>query len=222
MKYSIQKEGRSIIAVNTLIWIVVALLFILICPVVWINVLAIALCVFFTALVVRFFRVPRRKPMTGDDLVIAPGDGRVVKVRQEEEKEFFGGKCTRISIYLSLFDVHATWAPVSGLVTFFKYHPGKYLVAWYPKSSSKNEHTTIGVHTPVGRMVMFRQIAGIIARRIICHAKEGMQLQQAEQIGFIKFGSRLDVFVPTDSEILVQKGDIVRGQQTVLARLKTL
>ena len=222
MKYSIQKEGRNIIAINTLIWIIVALLFILLCPVVWINVLAIFFCVFFTSFMFRLFRVPKRKPLLGDDLVIAPGDGRVVKVKEEEEMEYFGGKCIRISIYLSCFDVHATWAPVSGMVTYFKYHPGKYLVAWYPKSSAKNEHTTIGIHTNNGRMVMVRQIAGIIARRIVCYAKEGMQVQQGDQLGFIKLGSRLDVFVPTDTEILVQKGDTVRGQQSVLARLKKL
>ena len=155
-------------------------------------------------------------------LVISPGDGKVVNIREVEENEYFGGKCLSISIFLTFFNVHVTWFPVGGIVKYYKYHPGKYFFAFHPKSSEKNERTTIVVSTESGNEVMFRQIAGIIARRVVCYAKENEYFGQASEAGFIKFGSRLDVLLPLGTEILVKKGDKVSGQTSVIAKFKLL
>ena len=214
----IHKEGIRIIWVNALLWLAVAVLFFVFCGNLTVNIIVTVVSIGFAVFMLRFFRVPRRDPMRGDHLVIAPGDGHVVDIREVEEDEFFHSKCIRISIFLSVFDVHVTWAPVSGKVTYYNYHPGKYLIAFHPKASEKNERTSIGVVTDSGHLMMFRQIAGILARRIVCYAREGERMEQAEQVGFIKFGSRIDLFLPLDTEILVQKGDEVDGQVTPLAR----
>ena len=220
MKYSIHREGTRAIVINTILWVTVALLFIVFSADWRLTVGAVAACLCLILLMIRFFRVPKRVPTLGDDLIVSPGDGKVVAVKEVVENEFFHCPCMRISIFLSVFNVHVTWYPASGTISYFRYHPGKYLVAWHPKASEKNEHTTVGISTPKGRDLMFRQIAGILARRVVCYAREGEAAGQASQAGFIKFGSRLDVFVPLGTEICVRKGDRVRGQQTVLAIFK--
>jgi phosphatidylserine decarboxylase len=165
-----------------------------------------------------FFRVPVREAVIDDSLVISPADGKVVNVKEVEENEYFGEKCLCISIFLTFFNVHITWFPVGGVVKYYKYHPGKYIFAFHPKSSEKNERTTIAVRTDLGNEVMFRQIAGIVARRVVCYAKENEHFDQTSEAGFIKFGSRLDVFLPLGTEVLVKKGDKVSGQTSVLAK----
>ena len=217
----IHKEGYRIIWINSLLWVAVAALFFIFCEKLLINVLVAVFSVSFAILMLRFFRVPRREPNLGPQLVLSPGDGHVVDIRQVEEDEFFHSKCIRISIFLSLFDVHVTWAPVSGKVIYYHYHPGRYLVAFHPKASEKNERTSIGMETDAGDQLLFRQIAGTMARRIVCYAREGDRMEQAQQAGFIKFGSRIDLFLPLDTEILVQKGDEVFGQETVMARFNS-
>ena len=214
----IHKEGFRVICINALLWLAVAVLFFVFCSNLTVNIIVTVVCLGFAIFMLRFFRVPRRDPVQGDHLVVAPGDGRVVDIREVEEDEFFHSKCLRISIFLSVFDVHVTWSPVSGKVTYYNYHPGRYLIAFHPKASEKNERTSIGVMTDSGHPLMFRQIAGILARRIVCYAREGERLEQTAQAGFIKFGSRIDLFLPLDTEILVRKGDEVFGQETVLAR----
>lgn len=213
----IHKEGIRIIWVNALLWIAVAVLFFVFCSNMTVNIIVAVISLGFAIFMLRFFRVPHRDSVRGENLVIAPGDGHVVDIREVEEDEFFHSKCIRISIFLSVFDVHVTWSPVSGKVTYYNYHPGRYLIAFHPKASEKNERTSIGVMTDDGHMLMFRQIAGILARRIVCYAREGERVEQTAQAGFIKFGSRIDLFLPLDTEVLVKKGDEVFGQETVLA-----
>lgn len=216
-KPRIHHEGRRIIIVNSLLWLIVAVLFFVFCSNLTVNIIVAVVCLGIALFMLRFFRVPEREALKGDNLVIAPGDGRVVDIREVVEDEFFHSKCIRISVFLSVFDVHVTWAPVSGKVTYYNYHPGKYLIAFHPKASELNERTSIGIMTDSGHPMMFRQIAGILARRIVCYAREGERVEQTAQAGFIKFGSRIDLFLPLDTEVLVKKGDEVFGQETVLA-----
>jgi phosphatidylserine decarboxylase len=172
-------------------------------------------------LLLQFFRSPFRNLLTHEDIVIAPADGKVVVIEDVHEPEFFDGVRKQISIFMSPINVHITRNPVSGTVKYFKYHPGKYLVAWHPKSSTKNERTTVVVETEAGPQVLFRQIAGAMARRIVWYVNEGDEVSQGEEFGFIKFGSRVDVFVPVDTDVKVQIGEKVKGGQTVIAQLKT-
>lgn len=217
----IHKEGYGVICINALLWLAVSALFFIFCSNMTVNIIVAVVSLGFAVFMLRFFRVPSREPVHGEHLIVAPGDGRVVDIREVREDEFFHSKCIRISIFLSVFNVHVTWAPVSGKVTYYNYHAGRYLIAFHPKASEKNERTSIGIHADCGKMLMFRQIAGILARRIVCYAREGERVEQSEQAGFIKFGSRIDLFLPLDTELLVKKGDAVYGQETVLARFNT-
>lgn len=168
-------------------------------------------------LILQFFRDPNRKTALNDLHVIAPADGKVVVIEDVEEKEYFKGKRKQISIFMSPLNVHVTRYPVSGVVKYSKYHPGKYLVAWHPKSSEDNERTSIVVENKTLGEVMYRQVAGAVARRIVNYANVGQQVVQGTDAGFIKFGSRLDIFVPLDFEIRVGLNESVRGGETVIA-----
>ncbi len=170
--------------------------------------------------IVAFFREPRRVRIHDADLVFAPCDGRVVVTEVVAENEYLKEEMLQISIFMSITNVHMNWVPVGGEVEYFKYHPGRFLVAWHPKSSTENERTTTVVRTPAGQKVLFRQIAGLIARRIISYMTVGNKVEQNSVCGFIKFGSRVDVLVPKDSELLVELGDPTVGSQTPIARLR--
>ncbi|MBR6830921.1 MAG: phosphatidylserine decarboxylase family protein [Tidjanibacter sp.] len=170
-------------------------------------------------LVVMFFREPTRIQLTEEDLVFAPADGTIVVAEDVVETEFFGEKRLQVSVFMSIFNVHINWFPVAGKVIYKKYHEGKYLVASHPKSSDKNEHMSVGIDTGK-EVIVYRQIAGLIARRIVSYANPDQVVEQNQQCGFIKFGSRVDVFLPLDAEILVNIGQKVTGSQTPLARLK--
>ncbi|GGF04324.1 phosphatidylserine decarboxylase family protein [Hymenobacter cavernae] len=172
-------------------------------------------------LLLQFFRSPYRNLLTHEDLLIAPADGKVVVIEDVHEPEYFDDMRKQISIFMSPINVHITRNPISGIVRYFKYHPGNYLVAWHPKSSTKNERTTVVVESDAGPLVLFRQIAGAMARRIVWYVNEGDEVSQGEEFGFIKFGSRVDVFVPLDTDIKVQLGDKVKGGETIIAQLKT-
>ena len=169
----------------------------------------------------QFFRSPARRLFTHEDLIIAPADGKVVVIEDVFEPEYFDDMRKQISIFMSPINVHITRNPISGIVRYFKYHPGNYLVAWHPKSSTKNERTTVVVESEAGPFVLFRQIAGAMARRIVWYVNEGDEVNQGEEFGFIKFGSRVDIFVPMDTEVKVQIGEKVKGGQTIVAQLKT-
>ena len=170
--------------------------------------------------IVAFFREPRRVRIHDADLVFAPCDGRVVVTEVVKETEYLQEEMLQISIFMSITNVHMNWVPVGGKVEYFKYHPGRFLVAWHPKSSTENERTTTVVKMPTGQRVLFRQVAGLIARRIISYMKVGNPVEQNSVCGFIKFGSRIDILIPKESELLVEIGDPTVGSQTPIARLR--
>lgn len=170
--------------------------------------------------VVWFFRNPVRSTTSQSLDVIAPVDGKVVIVEEVDEPEYLKGRCIQVSIFMSPLNVHVNRYPVSGKVVYTKYHPGKFLVAFHPKSSTLNERTTVVVETENGKDVLFRQIAGAVARRIVLYAKEEDHAIAGTEYGFIKFGSRLDIFLPLGTEILVKVGDKTRGGDQKIAELK--
>lgn len=170
-------------------------------------------------LVLQFFRNPIFKITQNENQVLAPADGKVVVIEDTEETEYLKEKRKQISIFMSPVNVHVNRMPVAGSISYYKYHPGKYLVAWHPKSSTENERTTVVAKMKTGTEILFRQIAGAVARRIKCYATEGQTLEQGEEFGFIKFGSRVDVFLPIDAKLNVAVGDITKGGRTVLAEL---
>ncbi|MDH3711250.1 MAG: phosphatidylserine decarboxylase family protein [Cyclobacteriaceae bacterium] len=178
-----------------------------------------AISLFIFVLVLQFFRSPRIITPINESLIYAPADGKVVVIESTRELEYFQAEKQQISIFMSPVDVHINRNPVSGAIKFFKYHAGKYLVAWHPKSSTENERTTLVVHTATGVDILIRQIAGAVARRIKCYVKDGDQVRQGDEFGFIKFGSRVDVFLPLEARIKVKVGDKTRAGKTVLAEL---
>ncbi|MFN5912443.1 MAG: phosphatidylserine decarboxylase family protein, partial [Bacteroidota bacterium] len=162
-------------------------------------------------LIVQFFRIPKITCVYDELDVMCPADGKVVVIEEIEENEYFKGKRIQISIFMSPLNVHANFHPISGTVNYVKYHPGLFLVAWHPKSSTDNERTTIVVEHANGQEVLFRQIAGAVARRICYYVEENQSVKTGEEFGFIKFGSRVDVILPPDCEINVKIGDVVKG-----------
>lgn len=169
--------------------------------------------------VLQFFRHPRVISPVDERLVLSPADGKVVVVEKTIESEYLNEERIQVSIFMSPVNVHVNRSPVAGMIKYFKYHPGKYLVAWHPKSSTLNERTTMVLKLKSGLEIMVRQIAGIMARRIKYYVNEGDQLKQGQEFGFIRFGSRLDVFMPTFAKIHVKPGDSVRAGISVLAEL---
>jgi phosphatidylserine decarboxylase len=170
-------------------------------------------------IIVQFFRSPFFDITTDETTVLCPADGKVVVIEEADETEYLKDKRIQLSVFMSPVNVHVNRNPMSGVVSYFKYHKGKYLVAWHPKSSTENERTTVVVQNREGVSVLFRQIAGALARRIVWYVKEGDIVDQGQQFGFIKFGSRVDVFLPLGSKVLVNIGDVVKGGRTVLAEL---
>ncbi len=218
----VNKEGYRIIAASgvicALIWLLIRHLLVSqsAMTLLWVSALLLLLFWFF---IVAFFREPRRVHIHDAELVFSPCDGRVVVTEVVREEEYLHEEMLQISIFMSITNVHMNWFPVGGLVEYFKYHPGRFLVAWHPKSSTENERTTTVVRMPAGHKVLFRQIAGLIARRIVSYMEPGKSVEQNRCCGFIKFGSRVDVLVPKDSRLLVELGDSVIGSQTPIARL---
>lgn len=172
-------------------------------------------------IVLQFFRHPTITVTQDEKMVICPADGKVVVIEEAQETEYLKDKRLQISVFMSPINVHVNRNPITGVVKYFKYHPGKYLVAWHPKSSTDNERTTVVVETHQGIPVLFRQIAGALARRIVWYVKEGDEVQQSQQFGFIKFGSRVDIFLPLGTKVNVSLGETVKGGRTVLAELVT-
>lgn len=172
-------------------------------------------------LTIRFFRVPIwRETTLEENAVLAPADGEIAANEEVMEDEYFHDKRRQISIFMSIYDVHINFFPFDGEVTYYKYHPGKFLVAFKPKSSTDNEHNTIILKDKKGREVLVRQIAGFVARRIVCDLEPGDEAIAGEELGMIRFGSRVDVFLPLDADVQVKMGDRTTGKETVLARLK--
>lgn len=183
----------------------------------WISQAVLFISTVFLVIILQFFRNPPRNTQKNDAHIIAPADGKVVVIEEVEEPEFFKGKRLQVSIFMSPFNVHVNRNPIAGTVKYFKYHPGKYLVAWHPKSSTENERTTTVIEHKSGKQVLFRQIAGALAKRICWYVEQGQQVQQGGEMGFIKFGSRVDVFLPLDAKVQVTLNQKVNGGETVLA-----
>lgn len=171
---------------------------------------------FFFVFIVRFFRNPYRELLMDNNVIYSPADGKVVVIEESFENEYFKDKRLQVSIFMSPMNVHKNWYPVSGKVDFYKHHSGKFLVAWHPKSSDLNERTTVVIEKDDGTKILVRQIAGAVAQRISCYAKTAKTVTQGHELGFIKFGSRVDLFLPLDTKILVSKGQKVTGNFTVI------
>ena len=182
--------------------------------------IALGVSIGFYLLILQFFRNPVFTVEKNDSHIIAPADGKVVVIEETEETEFLKDRRKQISIFMSPINVHVNRMPVGGVIKYYRYHEGKYLVAWHPKSSTENERTTVVAEMKNGTSVLFRQIAGAVARRIKCYVTEGQTLEQGAEFGFIKFGSRVDIFLPLNAEIKVKHGDKTIGGKTVIAVLK--
>ena len=168
-----------------------------------------------------FFRVPNRTPTADDQAILSPCDGKVVVIEEVEETEYFKDKRIQVSIFMSPLNVHINYHPIGGTTSYYKYHPGKYLVAWHPKSSTENERSTVVTRHPKHGEVLFRQIAGAMARRICTYAETGKPAMQGEEFRFIKFGSRVDLLLPVDAKVAVALGQVVTGSDTIIAHFKS-
>lgn len=168
-----------------------------------------------------FFREPRRVIEINDDsLVIAPADGKVVVIEETEETEYLHQRCIQVSIFMSLISVHANWYPIRGVVEYVKHHKGRHAAAYLPKSSHENEHSSVAIKSKKGTTIFMKQIAGALAQRIVTYAREGKEVRINEQLGFIKFGSRVDLFLPLGTKLYVKEGDKTTGNETIMARLE--
>ena len=210
------KEGQKIIFV-TLVIVVATSLLIDNLQMPWLAKLVQFSLLVVLVFILQFFRNPKRHTHQNDRHVIAPVDGKVVVIEEVEETEYFKEKRLQVSIFMSPVNVHVTRYPISGAVLFSKYHPGKYLVAWHPKASTDNERTTIVVENKTFGKVLYRQIAGALARRIINYAKEGQTVTQGTDAGFIKFGSRVDLFLPLETKLKVKLNQKVKGGECIIA-----
>ncbi len=170
--------------------------------------------------VVRFFRKPSRQSTHDKNQVIAPADGKIVAIEETYVKEYFNDNRLQVSIYMSGFDIHVNWVPLSGIIAYYRYYPGPHYPAWHPKSSDKNEHNTTILQCDNGQEIMIRQIAGILARRIKYYAEPGKRVFRGDELGFIKFGSRVDLFLPVNTKVNVELHQKVKGSVTVLAEFK--
>ena len=169
-------------------------------------------------IILQFFRNPSRNITENKNHFISPADGKVVVIEEVMENEYFHDKRLQVSVFMSPINVHVNRYPMSGHISYYKYHPGKYLVAWHPKSSTENERTTVVVKNETMGEILFRQIAGALARRIVFYGKENELVQQGDQCGFIKFGSRVDMFFPTGTKLEVTLGDVVTGGKSIIAK----
>lgn len=216
----LHKEGKATILITLLVLFALNATITLLFPQhVLIQQLVLAVSIVLLVIVLQFFRNPPIKATTGEHLVVSPADGKVVVIEEVEEPEYFKGKRIQVSVFMSPFNVHVNRNPIGGQVSYFKYHPGKYLVAWHPKSSTENERTTTVIKNNAGVEVLFRQIAGALAKRIVWYVKEGQYVGQTGEMGFIKFGSRVDIFLPIGTKINVELNQKVKGGITVLAEI---
>ncbi|MEI7978142.1 MAG: phosphatidylserine decarboxylase family protein [Bacteroidota bacterium] len=186
----------------------------------WLINVILILSIVFLIIILQFFRNPTVTVTQNENHVICPADGKVVVIEEVMETEYYNEKRIQVSVFMSPFNVHVNRNPIGGLVKYFKYHPGLYLVAWHPKSSTENERTTTIIEKTNGVSVLFRQVAGALAKRIVWYVKEGQQAEQGAEMGFIKFGSRVDLYLPLDAKINVNLNQVVKGGKTVIAEIK--
>ena len=211
------KEGYKIITITLIVSIVGILLAEKLIDLFWLVKAIQVTIIGFLIIVLQFFRNPKRVVPLNDNVLVAPVDGKVVVIEEVEEPEYFKGKRLQVSIFMSPINVHVTRYAMSGEVKYSKYHPGKYLVAWHPKASTENERTTVVINNTSFGDVLYRQIAGALAKRIVNYAKEGDSIVQGTDAGFIKFGSRVDLFLPLDTKLHVSLGDKVKGGVQIIA-----
>lgn len=215
---TIHKEGR------TLLFVLLLILFALnwaigyfLPEATFIQQLVLGGSLFIYLVILQFFRSPIFTVEKNENNIIAPADGKVVVIEETDEPEFFKGRRKQISIFMSPINVHVNRMPIGGVIKYFRYHKGKYLVAWHPKSSTENERTTVVAEMKNGTQVLFRQIAGALAKRIKCYVAEGQIMEQGAEFGFIKFGSRVDIFLPLNAKVLVKPNDKTTGGKTIIA-----
>lgn len=217
--FKIDKEGVEIIRNSFIILLAITFIsYVLLPDPITMGIGIFSLC--FWLLIIRFFRLPHREQLTNETKVYSPADGTIVVIEKTNEPEFFKDQRIQVSIFMSIWNVHANWFSIKGKVKYFKHHNGKFMVAWHPKSSTENERTTIvieGTHATI----MLRQIAGLLAKRIVTYAITGQQVEQNSRLGFIKFGSRVDIFLPLDADVHVKMNEKVVGSRTIIATLKT-
>ena len=217
---TIHKEGRTLLFILLLVlsglnWLISYFL----PEAIVLQNTAIAASILFYIVILQFFRSPLFDISLNEKVVLAPADGKVVVIEETDEPEYLKSRRRQISIFMSPVNVHVNRMPVGGSISYFKYHPGKYLVAWHPKSSTENERTTVVAKMKTGTEILFRQIAGALARRIKFYVKEGVSMEQGQEFGFIKFGSRVDVFLPLNAVVKVSVGEVTRGGKTIIAEL---
>ncbi|MFO7673544.1 MAG: phosphatidylserine decarboxylase family protein [Lutibacter sp.] len=213
------KEGFKIIIITAFIVGLGILAIDKFVELIWLNKLLSLVFLGFYVLILQFFRNPKRNTIINDTHIIAPVDGKVVVIEEVFEKEYFKEKRIQVSIFMSPINVHVTRYPIGGEVVYSKYHPGKYLVAWHPKASEDNERTTVVIANKTAGEILYRQVAGALARRIVNYAKPQMQVVQGSDAGFIKFGSRVDVFLPLNAVIKINLNDRVKGGEQIIATL---
>ena len=213
----IHKEGKGTLGLVFIILVTINALIQRIVPNQAIEVFTLVISVIFFLIVLQFFRNPKRVIRVNPNGILCPADGKVVTIQEVYEEEILKTKCIQMSIFMSPFNVHVNRFPLDGKIRAANHHKGKFLVAWHPKSSSLNERTTVAIENNIWGTVVFRQIAGAVARRIVMYAKPGDMAAQGSEFGFIKFGSRVDIFLPVDCKILVKEGEVVKGAKTLLA-----
>jgi phosphatidylserine decarboxylase len=214
----IHRQGHKIIAFLFFVYIAVVFAVFNYINNLIIPLLAVIILSFFMLLIIWFFRIPRRTLKEDDNLIYSPADGKIVAIEETGEQEYFGDKRIQISVFMSPLNVHVNYYPVSGTIEYLKYHKGKYLVAWHPKSSTANERATVVIRNKENVNVMVRQIAGAVARRILTNAAQGDSVRQGEELGFISFGSRVDILLPPAAKILTSLNARVKGKKTVIAK----
>ena len=214
------KEGSKIILGSVCVTVALFLLIDQFVQIGWLRFVLLLAVLFFLVLILQFFRNPKRLVNDELDTILAPVDGKVVVIEEVYEPEYFKEKRLMVSIFMSPINVHVTRYALNGDVTYSKYHPGKYLVAWHPKASEENERTSVVINNPHFGEVMYRQIAGALARRIVNYAKVGDYAKQGQDAGFIKFGSRVDLYLPLGTEVLVQLNQKAVGNRTLIAKIK--
>lgn len=214
----IHKEGYGILGVGLILLLGVnALIYFVLAPSVEYNLIFLAVSLVIYLLIIWFFRIPSRDFPADENLVMSPADGKIVAIEETEENEYFNDRRLQVSIFMSPLNVHVNLFPITGSVKYCKYHPGNYLVAWHPKASEKNERSSVVIEKDPDNAILIRQIAGLLARRIVCYANSGEQVQQGQELGFIKFGSRVDLFLPLDVKLMVRLGQKVSGKTTIIA-----
>jgi len=212
------KEGYKILGFSLLAFLIINILSYSFIDILWLQSAVLIITAVLFLLVVQFFRNPQRKTVINDSTIVSPVDGKVVVIEEVFEKEFFKEKRLQVSVFMSPINVHVTRYPVNGVVTYSKYHPGKYLVAWHPKSSEENERTTVVVKNKAFGEILYRQVAGALAKRIVNYAKVNDKAVQGDDSGFIKFGSRVDLYLPLNTKLNIKLNEKVKGGVSVIAK----